>query len=842
MKSNPFNPYDYGNESDDNVSPRDLRHFADQYQEKYLNEEKLETLLSYIRTKKGRGPTNGKTLDLRGGGPRKIITEGAPRLGRHEIDNLESFLSWGINLRGFLGPLGRMEFVIGPRPDEPDDATELKEHMESLAEGLRYLCYCVGDNDMRTAIQLEGGNDGTLGWNYLINEVLQGQSEQAAYMTIIDGMTIVPEDSPVIFRNHWAKFVAQLDPLPHSIILCEKFNRAIIANTDGYYEDCLTCMGVHGMNDHNDYTRQLVRLCQRKKVRGNNKPINEDVRALSAQIDALSTAIQKNSVKSTRGLGTKDAHTNYVKGATTPYIVLCWRCNKKHQGGIRMCKEEKKVCTFKFPDGTVCSRDHHIDHCFGKHPELIKDAKLKGIIMAKLNKNEVSANHGQAGRETLDTQWAEDSGSDSEIDINYTSLVPKTKTASGTQITQTGTSACTSNQLAKRRINKQHGIIHVDTGASHWIINDPRCITEPEKHIRTKMKVKTGNQVSETFSKGPATFIMKGKRNEDITITREVYYAPDFGVNLLSYSQDSREYGTKIEFNGSNKLILQKGEEISFEERGGQYLLSYRAPFKFTQYRARSLSARAFILESGIPKCRWPKTSFYVYDHEPTLRNTATAKKSKTGSLSSNLRALQAQQVEGVDIHRFCKHRFYKQEKGEKEPFTKLEVTTFCTSILKEECTTLRPHDLPHNVSQTMSTILDKANEEDKTLHTHDPPHDLSNAIKSKDNNKWYESMGEELETHRIFGTWEVVPTNTISAEQKRIKTKWVYDSKKDQEGGITKFKSRLCAQVSSEEEEEEYLSIFPSTEQYQTLRTLLSATNKKLKLSSVDIKLHSSI
>ena len=392
---------------------------------------------SYPLTKYGicKGSTLHLVLRLRGGAPRKLITEGAPKLKREDIDSLEKFLSWGINLRGFLAPLDRTLHVIGPRPTAPTETMELSVHNAALAEGLRYLCFCIDDNDMRTSIQLNANGDGTIGWEYLLAEVLQGQSEQAAYMAIIDRMAINVMDSPVIFRNHWTKFVCQLDPMPHPIILCEKFNHSLASKTEGYYEDCLTAAATMDMDNYDTYTRGLVKLCQRKKVRHDRAcdgEANDPIKALTAQVQELQHQIRNK----TGGHGEQGFFTTSKKagGGGEYSFPPCFRCNKRHKGGIKECSEPRVQCSFQYPNGKVCGRDHHPDHCFGKHPELIRDPKLKEIVMAKLK---MQANEGedQHNADAEAAHWL----ALSENNDGYESSVEEVEINLTTVITEIGT-------------------------------------------------------------------------------------------------------------------------------------------------------------------------------------------------------------------------------------------------------------------------------------------------------------------------------------------------------------------------------------------------------------------
>ena len=46
-----------------------------------------------------------------------------------------------------------------------------------------------------------------------------------------------------------------------------------------------------------------------------------------------------------------------------------------------------KKCTFRYPDGEVCGGDHAEQFCWGRHPELCKNPRVKKAILRRLNRS-----------------------------------------------------------------------------------------------------------------------------------------------------------------------------------------------------------------------------------------------------------------------------------------------------------------------------------------------------------------------------------------------------------------------------------------------------------------------
>ena len=138
-------------------------------------------------------------------------------------------------------------------------------------------------------------------------------------------------------------------------------------------------------DDYRKYTRTITQLCQAKKDRYDKKDRKEretgdgragamSVKALRAEINSLRNALQS-ATQNRNGSATDNKQKR-----------PCPRCLKFHEGGREKCKAPPIVCPFVFPDGTKCKGDHHIDMCWGKHPEKCSNPKIRAAIERKLAK------------------------------------------------------------------------------------------------------------------------------------------------------------------------------------------------------------------------------------------------------------------------------------------------------------------------------------------------------------------------------------------------------------------------------------------------------------------------
>ena len=64
--------------------------------------------------------------------------------------------------------------------------------------------------------------------------------------------------------------------------------------------------------------------------------------------------------------------------------------------------------------------------------------------------------------------------------------------------------------------------------------------------------------------------------------------------------------------------------------------------------------------------------------------------------------------------------------------------------------------------------------------------------MRSPDKDKWLAAMREEIEAHRVNGTWQVC---ALPPGKRAIGCKWVFRLKRNANGSIERYKARLVAQ-----------------------------------------------
>ena len=98
-------------------------------------------------------------------------------------------------------------------------------------------------------------------------------------------------------------------------------------------------------------------------------------------------------------------------------------------------------------------------------------------------------------------------------------------------------------------------------------------------------------------------------------------------------------------------------------------------------------------------------------------------------------------------------------------------------------------------------------------------PTSYKEAIQSKDREKWLEAMEEEHQAHIDNGTWELVPR---PAGVNVIASRWVFKTKRDENGEIVKYKGRGVAKGCSQIEGVDFEARYAPTGKPTSIRTVL--------------------
>ena len=116
-----------------------------------------------------------------------------------------------------------------------------------------------------------------------------------------------------------------------------------------------------------------------------------------------------------------------------------------------------------------------------------------------------------------------------------------------------------------------------------------------------------------------------------------------------------------------------------------------------------------------------------------------------------------------------------------------------------------------------------------------DEPTNYREATRSIDAKKWQESMREEYDTLTGYHTWTLVPR---PANTNIVGCRWTYCVKRDNQGQVDKFKSRLVAQGFSQIPRHNFNETYSPTLRFTCIRFILAlASRYNLELRHVDIK-----
>jgi transposase InsO family protein len=98
----------------------------------------------------------------------------------------------------------------------------------------------------------------------------------------------------------------------------------------------------------------------------------------------------------------------------------------------------------------------------------------------------------------------------------------------------------------------------------------------------------------------------------------------------------------------------------------------------------------------------------------------------------------------------------------------------------------------------------------------------------------WHTACEEEMEAHRVNGTWEIVK---LPPGKRAIGSRWFLKVKRNADGSLDRYKGRVVAKGYSQRPGFDFKETFAPTVRYSTIRTILAiAALEDLELRSVDI------
>lgn len=112
-------------------------------------------------------------------------------------------------------------------------------------------------------------------------------------------------------------------------------------------------------------------------------------------------------------------------------------------------------------------------------------------------------------------------------------------------------------------------------------------------------------------------------------------------------------------------------------------------------------------------------------------------------------------------------------------------------------------------------------------------PASIEEAQKSHNARQWDAAMKEELESLRRNETWELVE---LPPNRKPIKTKWVFKTKRDDNGDVVRHKARLVAKGCAQRYGVDYTETFSPVVRYTSIRLLIAlAAQRGLRIDQMD-------
>lgn len=311
----------------------------------------------------------------------------------------------------------------------------------------------------------------------------------------------------------------------------------VTANCGSTYTSCITAAEAQGIEGNfTNYSALVTKLCMQVANRpgglyerdGTHAALTAKIEQLEMQVKQCQTTSANNATSRERERGPQE----------------CYRCGKKHKGGIKECTEPATSCPFTFADGTKCGKDHLLRFCFFADPTRCKNIKLRGLIERKIKAKSTTSDAAH------NANTKDDDSEDDEYAMFHTKITlteteaPITALLSMDDYLHDATIGLIDlDELTTKMMSYSYLVI--DSGASSHISFDQRCITDTSSHKPVNVAIKTGNAISHAISRGPMSFNVKDKYGNSITLTRTMLYAPDFSANLFSTMQ-GKQYKVPI--------------------------------------------------------------------------------------------------------------------------------------------------------------------------------------------------------------------------------------------------------------------------------------------------------
>ena len=120
-------------------------------------------------------------------------------------------------------------------------------------------------------------------------------------------------------------------------------------------------------------------------------------------------------------------------------------------------------------------------------------------------------------------------------------------------------------------------------------------------------------------------------------------------------------------------------------------------------------------------------------------------------------------------------------------------------------------------------------------LGSEDDPQTPDEALTGLQANNWKASMADEMASHKKCKTWELVP---LPPGKNVIDNRWVFKTKRNADGSLQKYKSRLVARGYTQRKGIDYDETYAPVVRYDSIRCLLAnVAHHDLEMTQFDVK-----
>lgn len=345
----------------------------------------------------------------------KLTTDGMPKL-KSDVQDAEGFLSWCLDFKSWTRVQGITAYVVGPLPARPADGADARPSWDAkTAEGLRYLCTAILDNDLKSNVASNSENadhvaNGPTAYEFLKTSMLQRTAEAPAYQQVLDGLRYRIDGNIVSFQSRFTKFANALAPRPAENILCQKYVLAITADTSATFEaEVTTTIAMDDQSDFNRFASKLTMLISQKSTRltaARQNPVGQHAHANNSNTGGDSKLLEKMSKQIAQleaQLGASDDRRNGgrrndrrpgnpPRNSDPKGNNPKRRCHKCGKAGCDGSCNANPVCDFTFGNGEKCGGKHLREFCYYEDPSRCRDPKLRRIFERKLQAKSTSSN------------------------------------------------------------------------------------------------------------------------------------------------------------------------------------------------------------------------------------------------------------------------------------------------------------------------------------------------------------------------------------------------------------------------------------------------------------------